>query len=116
VTALQDTREVSASSAYVLFYLRRDARSKDLSELFPQADTSQVDRSKDFVFKERPSARKTLQDTASKAAGFMSGWRGKNKVRGSDDDVASAEGEEDRYRRGKSPNGSGGQRDGCTVS
>jgi hypothetical protein len=89
-----------------------------LSALFPQADTFKVDRSRDFVFKERPSARKTLRDTANKAAGFMSGWRGKNKVRGSSDD-ASDPGEEeedgDRQGRGRAPGGSS-QREGCVVA
>ena len=126
VTALQDSKEVSAASAYILFYLRRDARNMDLSELFPQADTLEVDRSKDFVFKERPSARRMIQEQASKAAGLMStggGYffgRGRrdNKVRsggerGESGDELDEERVDGRGRAGS--NGSGGK-EGCVLS
>ena len=49
VTSLLDNSEVSAASAYVLFYMRRDAREKTVSELFPQGNTFDKDRTKDFT-------------------------------------------------------------------
>jgi len=49
VTSLLDTSEVSAASAYVLFYMRRDARENTISELFPQGNVFGKDRTGDFT-------------------------------------------------------------------
>jgi ubiquitin C-terminal hydrolase len=109
VSSLGDKREVSAASAYVLFYMRRDARNMSIEELFPQCESDDVDRSEDFVFKERPSTRRYLQEHASKAAssfgGSLFGGKGNNKVREDDDEDSGAQG-----------NSRGGKGDGCAIA
>ncbi len=48
VTSIQDNNEISAATAYLLFYARRDTREKTVSDLFPEANAFSKDRTADF--------------------------------------------------------------------
>ena len=72
VTALDNDKEVCAASAYILFYMRRDVPNSSLTSLYPQSEIFKVDRSGDFIPKDR-STRRTFSEHATNAAGYVIG-------------------------------------------
>jgi len=88
VTSLLDNSEVSAASAYVLFYMRRDAREKTVSELFPQGNTFGKDRTNDFTPPARSRGKginERLQDVGRSGSKMIRRIAGGGKPKSSED-------------------------------
>jgi hypothetical protein len=78
VTTLADLTEVSASSAYVLFYMRRDVRTANsTSDLLPSSMLDpELDRSRDFTLRKKSVGERMGMGGGK---GGMFGWRGNGK-------------------------------------
>jgi len=92
VTRLQDSGEVSAASAYLLFFRRRDCAGLGYGELFPEGAT--------FVRPERPQPSQA--ESANTAAGS------KGKAPGSNGSVGSNGSNGSNGNNGNNGNGSNG--------